>query len=296
MVSQTGLHSSPTSQGSSPCISVSLRVLRGSGCPQIVVTLATVSETPVSGGVPRCELADWRERFGVTAGITMRPFDLGLWGNSPSGEVMARWRQFRDQLGFSRYILGNQCHGTDVAWLASAPPSLRPAAWTILDRTDGLATDAADTCLLVTVADCIPVYLLDPGTRVIALLHSGWRGTAGRILEKGISLLRERADVDPRNLVMHLGPGICGRCYEVGAEVIEGVGLRADGDGPWHVDLRERIAHQARTLGVRDISISDWCTAHDRDRFFSHRASGGRDGRMVGYLGAGGAGLAGTAG
>jgi copper oxidase (laccase) domain-containing protein len=84
---------------------------------------------------------------------------------------------------------------------------------------------------------------------------------------------------------MHLGVGICGPCYEVGAEVVEGVGLRADGDGPWHVDLRERLLHQAGQLGVRTTSVSAWCSAHDRDRFYSHRASGGADGRMVAYLG-----------
>ena len=41
----------------------------------------------------------------------------------------------------------------------------------------------------------------------------------------------------------------------------------------------------ARELGIGDISISPWCSAEDRERFYSHRASGGRDGRMVAYLG-----------
>lgn len=287
-------------------------------------------ETAVSGGIPRYELTEWREKYGVTAGITVRPFDLGLWGNGPSGEVMARWRQFRDGMGFSRYVLGHQCHGVGVSWAHREPheqPREDPRAGpgeatvhavvdaavhaasnaavhaavhapnaavhaptnslTILDRTDGHATDWPDTCLLVTVADCIPVYLLEPKKKVIALLHSGWRGTAAGILGKGIALLRERAEVEPKDLVMHLGVGICGQCYEVGAEVIEGVGLRADGDGPWHVDLRERLAYQARQLGVTDISISEHCTAHENGLFFSHRASGGKDGRMVAYLGVG---------
>ena len=257
-------------------------------------------ESAVPGAIPRYELTEWREKYGVTAGITVRPFDLGLWGNDPSGEVMARWRQFRDGMGFSRYVLGHQCHGTDVVWAGRSgtageaggsnplhPLSPSNNSLTITDRVDGHATDAAGTCLLVTVADCIPVYLLEPKKRVIALLHSGWRGTAAGILGKGISLLRERAGVEPKDLVMHVGVGICGQCYEVGAEVIEGVGLRADGDGPWHVSLRERLAHQARELGVTDISISDHCTAHQSAWFFSHRASKGADGRMVAYLGVG---------
>ncbi|HEU5357900.1 MAG TPA: polyphenol oxidase family protein [Gemmatimonadales bacterium] len=251
-----------------------------------------IRETPIPGDIPRYELTDWRERYGVVAGITGRPFDLGLWSDQPVGQVMTRWRQFRDGLGFSRYVLGHQCHGVDVVWTGSGQEaggeradSGRTNSLTIVDRIDGHATASAGTLLLVTVADCIPIYLLEPRKKVLALLHSGWRGTAGGILGKGLDLLRQRAGVEPRDLVMHLGVGICGKCYEVGAEVIEGVGLRADGDGPWHVDLRERLAHQARAFGVREISISGWCSAHDRDRFFSHRASGGRDGRMVGYLG-----------
>jgi copper oxidase (laccase) domain-containing protein len=66
---------------------------------------------------------------------------------------------------------------------------------------------------------------------------------------------------------------------------MRGCGVRADGPGPWHLDLRERLAAQAEALGLVRVSGSSWCSAHDRDRFYSHRASGGRDGRMVAFLG-----------
>ena len=54
---------------------------------------------------------------------------------------------------------------------------------------------------------------------------------------------------------------------------------------PGHVDLRAVLMQQARALGLTEISTSPWCSAHHREQFFSHRASGGRDGRMVAYLG-----------
>jgi copper oxidase (laccase) domain-containing protein len=66
---------------------------------------------------------------------------------------------------------------------------------------------------------------------------------------------------------------------------MSGCGLPHPGAGPWHADLRGVLLEQARSLGVAGISTSQWCSAHDRPRFFSHRASGGRDGRMVAYLG-----------
>lgn len=62
-------------------------------------------------------------------------------------------------------------------------------------------------------------------------------------------------------------------------------GSAADGPGPWHIDLRARLADQAAEVGVGQITSSTWCSAHNRSRFFSHRASRGSDGRMVAYLG-----------
>jgi len=54
---------------------------------------------------------------------------------------------------------------------------------------------------------------------------------------------------------------------------------------PGHVDLRVALAQQGQALGLGGITLSAWCSAHDRELFFSHRASGGRDGRMVAYAG-----------
>jgi copper oxidase (laccase) domain-containing protein len=84
---------------------------------------------------------------------------------------------------------------------------------------------------------------------------------------------------------MHCGVGICGDCYEVGSEVMSGCGRTADGAGPWHLDLRDVLADQAATLGLRAVTRSSRCSAHERPTFYSHRASHGTDGRMVAYLG-----------
>ena len=87
------------------------------------------------------------------------------------------------------------------------------------------------------------------------------------------------------DIVMHCGVGICGPCYEVGSEVMQGCGAPAEGDGPWHLDLRERLRDQAQALGLDQVTTSGWCSAHDRTSFYSHRASKGVDGRMVAYIG-----------
>ncbi|HVD33977.1 MAG TPA: laccase domain-containing protein, partial [Gemmatimonadales bacterium] len=156
--------------------------------------------------------------------------------------------------------------------------------WIQVDGIDGWITTAPGVMLTVTVADCVPIYLVAPG-RGVALLHAGWRGTAGRILARGIERLKAETGSLESEVVMHCGVAICGACYEVGSEVMLGCGASADGHGPWHIDLRERLAAEASELGLTSISRSTWCAAHDRPSFYSHRASGGSDGRMVAYIG-----------
>ena len=245
----------------------------------------TLRESPVAGPVPLYELSGWRERYGIVAGITGRSeaagggFDLGLGNASPVGATMSRWRAFRHAMkGFNAVVLGHQVHGVEVMTVDAA------VGWVQVEGIDGWTTSARGILLTVTIADCVPVYLLVPG-RGVALLHAGWRGTAGGILHRGVSRLSGATGASPREMIMHCGVGICGDCYEVGSEVMEGCGIRNEGPGPFHLDLRRRLADEAHALGVEAVTSSDWCTAHDRDRFYSHRRSGGADGRMVAYLG-----------
>ena len=221
----------------------------------------------------------------MVAGITGRGsesgrgFDLGLWSSEPVGEVMNRWLALRREMKeFSAVVLGNQVHGTMVKTVGEAE------GWIQIEGIDGWVTLSPKILLTITIADCIPVYLVAPGSGV-ALLHAGWRGTAGGILGRGIERLLTATGSNSADLVMHCGVGICGRCYEVGSEVMEGCGTAVDGPGPWHLDLRDRLVQQARRAGVRSTSISTWCSAHDGAHFYSHRRSGGSDGRMVAYLG-----------
>jgi purine-nucleoside/S-methyl-5'-thioadenosine phosphorylase / adenosine deaminase len=238
-------------------------------------------EVLLPDAIPRYDIPGWHERYGVVAGITGRGFDLGLWSTEPVGEVMSRWLAFRREMrDFQAVALGNQVHGVELM-------SLRDGrGWIQVEGIDGWITTTPGILLTVTIADCVPVYLLAPG-RGIALLHAGWRGTAGGILGRGVERLMAETGCPASDVVMHCGVGICGTCYEVGSEVITGCGAHPKGDGPWHIDLRQRLADEAAALGLQTISRSPWCSAHDRSAFYSHRGSQGTDGRMVAYIGIG---------
>lgn len=248
-------------------------------------SVTTADERRLDAALPLWEVPGWRERFGVVAGITGRgdgtvPFDLGLWGSAPSGEAMSRWRELRRAMPeFTAYVMAHQVHGSEVLWHQYA------SGWVIHEGADGHGTGTPGVLLMVTVADCVPVYLVAPERRAIAMLHAGWRGTTAGILERGVEMLRLNAGVDPSGLVMHAGVAISGPCYEVGREVVEGLGGTASGDGPWHVDIREHLIEQARSVGIGEVSRSSHCTATMSRDFFSHRGSRGANGRMVAFLG-----------
>jgi purine-nucleoside/S-methyl-5'-thioadenosine phosphorylase / adenosine deaminase len=192
---------------------------------------------------------------------------------------MNRWLAFRRGMGdFKAVVLGNQVHGVEIMQVDQGE------GWIQIERIDGWITTTPGILLTVTVADCVPVYLVVPG-RGAALLHAGWRGTAGGILGRGLERLLAATKSKVSDVTMHCGVGICGDCYEVGSEVMTGCGAAPSGTGPWHLDLRDRLVDQARHLDLTRVSSSPWCSAHDCSTFFSHRASKGADGRMVAYLG-----------
>jgi YfiH family protein len=180
--------------------------------------------------------------------------------------------------GIDRLVVSRQVHGHVVGVHTSVPPGV-----TLLDGQDAHATANRGVALALTVADCVPVYLIDPRARTIALAHCGWRGIAGGVLERAVEALAGLRESHVADIVMHCGISICGECYEVGSEVV--VALGGKGEGPAHVDLRHALVNRARALGIRQVTVSPWCSAHHGDRFYSHRASKGADGRMVAYLG-----------
>jgi YfiH family protein len=141
---------------------------------------------------------------------------------------------------------------------------------------DGHVSAQEHVAMAVTVADCTPVFLAHE-SGPIGVLHAGWRGTAAGVLEQG---LRELG-VPVAEVHVHLGPSICGGCYEVGPEVIEAVcGTRVA--APTLLDVRANLAERAERAGVRHVSVSEWCTKCHNDRLFSHRA--GDAGRQLGVI------------
>ena len=84
---------------------------------------------------------------------------------------------------------------------------------------DALATNVPGLVLFTSHADCPPLYFYDPVRRVIALAHSGWKGTVSRIGEAALRKMKEAFGTDPANVYAAVGPSICPDCYEISEEV-----------------------------------------------------------------------------
>lgn len=248
----------------------------------------TVTELRAPGDVPLWVHPGWAERFpflvqGTTGrGDGAEPFDLGLSGAQPVGAALGRWRTLAAAAGMETVVHARQVHAADL-WIhreRGAPGVV------VMDGFDGHVTDREGLLLSVSVADCVPVFVVDPETRAVALLHSGWRGTAAGIVERGINRLVESWQASAERLWLHCGPAICGECYEVGPEVHAGVSPgREPPAGNTCINLRAAIAARAVAEGLRPehVSVSSHCTRCGDPDFFSHRA--GSPGRQMGVLG-----------
>ena len=228
-------------------------------------------------GLPAHEPVPEIEALGFRAFTTTRDAGTyGLSGSDPVGEVMERWAALARAVvpDTLRVASLRQVHGARVVVHRSPWPG-----WLRVPDADGHVSTLPETAVAVGIADCIPIFLAHP-SGAFGLLHSGWRGTAAGILEQGLSALAA-AGCPSAELTVHLGPAICGRCYEVGPEVHAQLTGKTP-PGPTPIDLRALVAERARRAGVRTLSVSTMCTRCDNDRFFSHR--GGDAGRQIAVI------------
>jgi copper oxidase (laccase) domain-containing protein len=130
---------------------------------------------------------------------------------------------------------------------------------------DGIITNQRGIVLGVYVADCCAIYIVDPGTPAIGLVHSGRKGTELGVVTSAITQMIERFGSDPAELIVQLSPCIRPPHYEI--------------------DFAAKIIEQCRDQGVREIHDSGVCTACDLEHYYSYRAEKGRTGRMLALLG-----------
>jgi YfiH family protein len=196
---------------------------------------------------------------GMQAGITLAAagdMRLSRAGTSPGrAHFLARAGIPADRLYSVRQVHSHRVQVIDG----------QPVAEVAAQEADGLLTLRPDAVLSVTVADCLPIFLVDKGSGAFGVVHSGWRGTG--IVAEALSLLQSRFGARPRDVTAVLGPGIGPCCYTVPrgrADLFRsryGPGtVREDGDAP-RLDLRAANLVLLQKAGVQDISVVTACTS-----------------------------------
>ena len=204
-------------------------------------------------------------------GVSEGPFEslnLGILTDDSRERVIRNRELLMGDLGLSQVAMGRQVHETEIKEWA-APPEAEAG----LDEVDGHATAIPGLGLLVLVADCLPVALIGPGRA--AMLHCGWRGLAGGIIERALDSFAEPP-------AAAIGPGIGQCCYEVGDEVLAEFSSYDDVVSGRMLDLRAVAQQQLVAAGVDTIEDVDLCTSCRPDLFFSHRRDNGVTGRQGG--------------
>lgn len=222
----------------------------------------------------------------LVAGITTA--GAGDYGVSLNGvdALLEAYGSLARRLGFRTVAVPRQVHGTEVLRVTGSDPGKvpvpgAPPSVLLAGRVDGLVTSTRDLLLVSTAADCVPVYLKDGGGAAIGLVHAGWRGVAGGILANAVDAM-EVAGARRDDVRIHLGPAICGPCYEVDRPVLSALGLEGERA---HVDLRGVLVDQARSAGVGTVTVSAHCTRCGDSDLHSHRGSDGQAGRMAAFIG-----------
>jgi len=171
-------------------------------------------------------------------------------------------REIRNAIDIGDWPLLNaqQIHGNKVAIINTPVESDKHFA-----GCDAFITNQRRIALGIYVADCCAIYIVDPETPAVGLVHSGRKGTELGVVTDAITKLIERFGSNPAELIVQLSPCIRPPHYEI--------------------DFAAEIVRQCRALGVKEIYDPGVCTACDLDHYYSYRAEKGKTGRMLALLG-----------
>ena len=232
---------------------------------------------------------------GVSEGI-YASLNLGMNRGDDKERVIKNWDLFLEASGIKtkEFVCGEQVHGNHVHIATTS--DLRPAYGPgFMNTADGYVTIEENVPLAIFTADCVPILIEDPVRKAVGAVHSGWRSTVADIEKSAVDALILLGS-DPQNLKIAIGPAIDRCCFEVGAEVIDGINSLLGPDAPdfynlkpngkYMLDLRGAVKHRFTQLGVpmESIELVGTCTMCHPERYYSHRFTNGARGSLAAVI------------
>lgn len=238
-------------------------------------------------------------RLGGVSKEHLYSMNLSFTRGDEEENVRENHRRFAKALGYDekRLVFSNQVHLTRFHKVTKEDIGKGIAKESDIKEVDGLVTDVPGIPLITFYADCVPLFFYDPVQNVIAMAHSGWRGTVERIGEKMLHYMEKEYGCKAKDIVCAIAPSICQNCYEVSEEVAlrfwEVFGkehgdalLYAKENGKYQLNLHKACEITLLEAGIlpEHLDITNLCTCCNPDFFYSHRASNGMRGNLAGVM------------
>jgi YfiH family protein len=219
--------------------------------------------------------------FGRHGGVSQPPYDTlnVAWSNGDNPDaVCENLARVQRTIGTPRLVAARQVHGTDIQVVDATMLAQATERFGVLlvPPADALVTRLSGIGLLIKIADCQAVFLVDPRRKVLANVHCGWRGSVQNILGKVVQLLEERFQCHPADLLAAISPSLgpcCAEFRHYREELPES--LWSFRQELQHFDFWAISRWQLRNAGLRaeHIEVAGRCTVCEHDRFFSYRAA-----------------------
>lgn len=213
--------------------------------------------------------------------------------------VLENHRRFAQTLGYDekKLVFSNQVHHTAFHKVTKKDCGKGIVRESDILEIDGLVTNEPGVPMITFYADCVPLFFYDPQHKVIAMAHSGWRGTVEKIGGKMVAYMHEEYGCDPDDIVCAIGPSICQKCYEVSEDVAQHftdifgddygeILLYRKENEKYQLNLQKACEITLLASGIRKehLDVTDLCTCCNPDWLFSHRASNGKRGNLAAVM------------
>ncbi|MCM1157596.1 MAG: peptidoglycan editing factor PgeF [Bacteroidales bacterium] len=238
-------------------------------------------------------------RLGGVSREHLASMNLSFTRGDDRERVLENHRRFAEALGYDeeKLVFSDQVHGTDFYKVTREDCGKGIVRESDIREIDGLVTNEPGVPIITFYADCVPLFFYDKAKKVIAMAHSGWRGTVEKIGAKMVSFMSTEYGSRAEDILCAIAPSICQKCYEVsedvamrfldvfGAEYGEEL-LYAKENGKYQLNLHKACEVTLLEAGIQKehIEVTDICTCCNPEIFFSHRASGGKRGNLAGVM------------
>ncbi len=227
---------------------------------------------------------------GVSHG-DIKGLNLGFRVKDDEVSVRENYRLVACDMGIDldRMVLSKQTHTDNIRIISKDDFGKGITRTSDIEDTDALITNIEGAALVVFAADCTPILLFDPTQKVVASVHSGWRGSVKGIAPKCVRLMDAVFGSNPQDILTAIGPCIGQCCFEFGNDATDYFDtkyLKATNNGKYMVDLRSYISDSLTSVGINknNIDISDVCTMCNTDKFYSYRSNRDKTGRQAAII------------